>query len=702
MSAQGKTGASQGLIRVLEERPPPRKGMRAAINMKLFSYESSGAGEDSLPPSLKRLGLFIWLLTAGSLFASEDPTSQFSAAVRKAVLENPQVNLEWHRFDAAQESQRAAKGALLPEVNLSANAGREDRATPQTAFDPYNAQSGTLTVRQLLFDGFTALETVRERKFESAAQYFQLRNTAEQVGLEAADAFLDTYRHQQLVEYAIDNLIEHRELFLKIQERSLGGLDAESDFDQAEARLKLAESNLLVEINNLNDLKNLYQRLVGMPPADGLQLPERELNLPADREIALNLAYESNPFLEAQVETSRARQAGLRASRGRFFPTLNLQYRNSTEKNRDGVLGNFDEQALEVALTMNLYRGGTDVSLSREAQSLYYSAIEAQRLACINVRQNVLDAYNEIEILGERISILESNLASQERSKEAYKQQFELNERSLLDMLDGVNEYFVTRNSLLNARIDQNKARHRALASIGVFLTKVGVSGARADVEAAYELALLERGARSNFTTCPSELPERSVIEIARIYEKTDAEYEAQRQNSLNGTFEGDGGFGGFEGDGGFGSFEGDGGFGGFDDGGGFGVFDEPLEATDPFLTETQEEDVGPASELYVYYAVDSAEIPQEFDDELEAVAVRIFENPDLRVLVEGHADDTGTRSHNNKLSNQRADAVKNRLVQQYALDPNQIDTIGFGEDRPAGIGAEARVQNRRAVILIQ
>jgi len=103
-----------------------------------------------------------------------------------------------------------------------------------------------------------------------------------------------------------------------------------------------------------------------------------------------------------------------------------------------------------------------------------------------------------------------------------------------------------------------------------------------------------------------------------------------------------------------------------------------------------------------VYYAVDSAEIPPEYDAELEAVAVRIFDNPDLRVLVEGHADDTGTRGHNNKLSNARAEAVKNRLVQQYALDPNQIDTIGFGEDRPAGIGAEARVQNRRAVILIQ
>ena len=632
---------------------------------------------------------FAWLLVAwpGYTYSDGEASREYAEAIRRAVLENPEVNREWHRFSASQQAQKAAKGALLPEVNLNATAGREERATPQTAFDPYDAQSGTFSIRQLLFDGFTALETTRERQFESAAQYFQLRNTAEQVGLEVADAYLDTYRHQQLVTFAIDNLIEHREIFLRIQMRAVGGLDADVDLDQAQARLKLAESNLLVELNNLNDLKNLYQRLVGVSPADGLILPGGTLALPADRQIALNLAFEMNPFIEAQVETSRARQAGFRASRGRFFPTINLQYRNSAEKNRDGIAGNFDEQALEVALSMNLYRGGTDASLSREAQALYYAAIEAQRLACINVRQNVLDAYNEIDILKERILILESNLASQESSKDAYKQQFEIGQRSLLDMLDGVNEYFVTRNSLLSAEVDLRKAEQRAAAAIGILLTKVGVAGERADTQAAYELALLERGAGSTYSTCPSELPDQAVIDIAQIYEQTDAEFEAQKQPM----FEGEGGFGSFEGDGGFGTFEGDGGFGAFD----------ASEEADPFFSEPELEESLP-SELVLYYALDSAEIPMESDAELEAVAARIFDNPDLRVLVEGHADETGTRLRNRELANQRAVSVKRRLVQQYALDPSQIDTIGFGDDRPAVTGSGPQPQNRRAVILIQ
>ena len=152
---------------------------------------------------------------------------------------------------------------------------------------------------------------------------------------------------------------------MRIEERTSGGLDADVDLDQATARLKLAESNVLVEVNNLNDVASVYQRLVGVPVAKRLAEPVSTLSLPTDRDTALALAFENNPFLNAQVETIHARLAGFRASKGRFAPSVSLRYRNTMEKNREGIVGSFDEQALEVVVLMNLYRGGTDASLSR-------------------------------------------------------------------------------------------------------------------------------------------------------------------------------------------------------------------------------------------------------------------------------------------------------------------------------------------------
>jgi len=103
-----------------------------------------------------------------------------------------------------------------------------------------------------------------------------------------------------------------------------------------------------------------------------------------------------------------------------------------------------------------------------------------------------------------------------------------------------------------------------------------------------------------------------------------------------------------------------------------------------------------------VYYAFDSAEIPMDFDSELEALAMRLSEDPDAKALIEGHADDSGARRYNNSLSINRAEAIKRRLVQQYAVNPDQIELIGFGEDRPLESAPEEQPQNRRAVILVE
>jgi outer membrane protein, adhesin transport system len=617
-------------------------------------------------------------------FAS-NPTSNFADAVRKSVLDNPRIATEWYRLEAAIASERAARGAMLPSVNLAADASREERQTPQTEFSPYSSNNSTFTINQMLFDGFRALELTKEKKFESYAQFFQLRDESEQVALDAAAAYLDVYRHQQLVEYSIDNLIEHREVFLRIKVRTMGGVDADVDFEQAQARLSLAESNLLVELNNLNDVKTGFQRVVGVSPADGLARPQRDFELPGSREIALRVAYQHSPVLDLNEQTSRARKAGVQANRGSFYPTLELRYRNQKDSNREGVRGNFEEEAIEVALNLNLYRGGTDLALTREAHNLYYSALEQQKVACINVRQDILNAYNEVQILKSRVDILKANLESQEKSKDAYKDQFSIGERTLLDMLDGVNEYFLTRNSVINAEVDLIKAEIRTLAVMGVLLATVGVEGRHSEELDKYRDRVMSDSEHFDASVCPFEVPQLADVDIDAIYAKTDAEFEAED----GAMFEGDGGFGGFEGDGGFGGFEGDGGF-------GESAVDDPFDLSDPFDAPTL------PSEVLVYYGFDSAEIPMDFDAELENLAMRLSEDPEAKALIEGHADDSGARSYNNTLSLERAEAIKRRLVQQYAVDPDQIELIGFGEDRPLDTLPQEQPQNRRAVILIE
>lgn len=102
---------------------------------------------------------------------------------------------------------------------------------------------------------------------------------------------------------------------------------------------------------------------------------------------------------------------------------------------------------------------------------------------------------------------------------------------------------------------------------------------------------------------------------------------------------------------------------------------------------------------MVVYFASDSADISLDDDEQIQAAAACLFDDPTLRAVIEGHSDDVG--SSNEALSLRRAEFIKRRLVQQYTIDPGKIDIMAYGESRPVLGESGAASRNRRAVISI-
>ena len=73
-----------------------------------------------------------------------------------------------------------------------------------------------------------------------------------------------------------------------------------------------------------------------------------------------------------------------------------------------------------------------------------------------------------------------------------------------------------------------------------------------------------------------------------------------------------------------------------------------------------------------------------------------------MRITVEGHADERGTREYNLALGDRRANAAKNYLVAR-GIAPARITTISYGKERPVALGSdeESWAQNRRAVTVV-
>jgi len=106
---------------------------------------------------------------------------------------------------------------------------------------------------------------------------------------------------------------------------------------------------------------------------------------------------------------------------------------------------------------------------------------------------------------------------------------------------------------------------------------------------------------------------------------------------------------------------------------------------------------------LMIHFDIDKSDIRKSDEAELKRGIDFVKKYPGSKVRVEGHTDSVGTDKYNQKLSERRAEAVKNYLVQEGAVDASKITSVGHGETRPVASNEtkQGKAQNRRVEILI-
>jgi adhesin transport system outer membrane protein len=92
------------------------------------------------------------------------------------------------------------------------------------------------------------------------------------------------------------------------------------------------------------------------------------------------------------------------------------------------------------------------------------------------VRQTALVAYNDANKLSAQLNTLGRNSAAIERARDAYRQQFDIGQRSLLDLLNAENEAYTARRSLTNAVYDRAVAYARTLAAVSQLNVQLGIA----------------------------------------------------------------------------------------------------------------------------------------------------------------------------------------------------------------------------------
>ena len=434
-----------------------------------------------------------------------DFTFSVKDAARKAIMSNPEVEARWHAFLAAGEEQDVVRGGYRPRVDLSAGIGRERLEPPGAATQHYTRSGATLSLTQMLYDGLANQREVEKAGYARLVRYYEVLDISESTALESVRAYADVLRFRELMAQARDNYVQHKLLLDQVKQRAESGVGRRVDLELAGGRLALAESNLLTEAANLHDVSARYQRLVGELPPEKLSPLLLDMTAaPAGIAEAIKLAYSGNPAFNAATENIRAAQAELNGRDARFRPRLDFRAREDLGRNIDGVAGNRANQVVELLLNFNLYNGGSDAAARRQFAERLNLAKDLRDKACRDIRQALIIAHNDIARLNEQLDYLGQHQNAIAKARVAYRHQFEIGQRTLLDLLDIQNEYFQARRALISASHELGIAQARTLAGMGRLLVTLQISR---DGMPMAEEAAADRAGRDPAEVCPAEAP---------------------------------------------------------------------------------------------------------------------------------------------------------------------------------------------------
>ncbi len=393
-------------------------------------------------------------------------------AVQLTINDNPEIQeAKSLRLANEQEIDQAAY-KYLPSLDVAAGYGIDQTNSPVTRSTgvgtrPLARTESSVQLQQMVFDGFATPHEVSRLTAKTDAQAYTVFGQSEIIGLQATQAYINVLRRQALYKLADDNLKSHQGIFEQIKLRTQRGIGRKSDLDQATGRLARAESNLKAEAGNLKDAETNFLRQIGELPHNLKEAPKPTQALPGSMEEATELALANHPTLKSANADIVESLAQHNTASAPFYPNVNLVVNYSDNSNTGGVKSYTEGLTAMARVTYNLFNGGKDAARRNQTA---YEVNQAKNIRDRTYRQVVESmrlSWVAYKTLGSQLEFFKAHYDASTKTLDAYKKQFNIGQRTLLDLLDTTNEMYTASVAYTDAKYTELAARYRILAGMG-------------------------------------------------------------------------------------------------------------------------------------------------------------------------------------------------------------------------------------------
>lgn len=402
--------------------------------------------------------------------------ASLDATVSQTLISHPQVKQAYDNYVTRTHQVDQAKAGYYPKVDAVAGVGKDNYNSNSSSTDGknLNRQELGISLTQMLFDGFSTSSNVDRTTAEAQAQRYALYAQANNTALRVAEVYINVLRRQELFRLSQENLATHQAILADIGKRTDSGVGSTADYMQIKGRVARAQANLAAAENNLLDAQAEYYRVTNSQPADLTEPMPDTTKIPATLAEATVSAEKIHPTLLSADQDIEATKAQYEASKSNFYPKVSLEANKNLNKNSSGIDGyRIDDTSVMLMVRYNLSNGGADIAQKRATASQIGEAKDVKLNAARQVQEGLGLAWNARDSLLKQKEFMQQHVQASYDTVMAYRKQFLLGSRSLLDVLNTENELFEARQNSVNTDYDELYSEYRILNATGGLLSSV-------------------------------------------------------------------------------------------------------------------------------------------------------------------------------------------------------------------------------------
>jgi len=391
--------------------------------------------------------------------------------IMTAVEKHDRVRAAKRDVEAARQRAREALGDWYPVLTPTANYGWErqykfEADNTSTAFEEFD-----LSMKQLLWDFGKTNATVEKARLTVETSQASLKTVRQNLLLEAVTAYVNLIRSQESLEFALQSESNIREQTELENARVETGAGLSTDVLQAKTQLASAQSRLIQSEGGVINARNRFEAVFGYVPDNISDLDRPNLStleLPESLGVALDTALQNNPRLHTAYIDERTVKQTIKEVRGtEFMPKIEGTVERKWKNNVAGTLEFKGETLMKVEMSVPLNMGLTGLDALEAARHDIASKALTTADLVRTIREEVSNAWADLLTAQRNADALLNQAAISSAFLDLARQERELGQRSLIDVLSGETSLINAQSDALSAEADVIIAAYTLLSSMG-------------------------------------------------------------------------------------------------------------------------------------------------------------------------------------------------------------------------------------------